>query len=120
MFAIGSRVVVTNYGSEKDGFNGKQGTVVYRERGSNGFTSVVLDDKDFTERFMTSRDWVYLFDDDEIALEPYEFMGYMGDNSGNAWSYALRYRCYRGKCNGSAVQTADRNTHNGFHNRNGH
>ena len=120
MFSIGSRVVVVDYGNDSDGFNGKSGTVVSSTRGGLGFTSVDLDDKDFTFSVMNNRGWIYLFANDEIALEPYEFMGFVSDGHDDGYSYALRYRCYRYKCNGSPIQTADRNTHNGYHNRNGH
>jgi len=124
MFEAGDRVRVTVDYNEPESVYGKYGTVVESTKEPDAFLQFVnvdLDDKDFNESYMSDRNWIWLFLANEIAhVEQYEFMGYLSDNDLNDWSYALRYRCYRGGCNGSAVQTADRNTHNGYHNRNGH
>lgn len=45
--------------------------------------------------------------------EPYEFYEAFMDG----WPIVLRYRCFRGNCGGTAVQVADRNTHNAYHNK---
>ena len=62
---------------------------------------------------MTDR--AYLPDPEFVVGEPYEFP----DHRWEPGKY-MRYRCWRGKCAGKMTPlTADRNTHNGYHNRKG-
>lgn len=59
--------------------------------------------------------------DEYTPGEPYEFLAPAFDNPihGDLTIPVPRYRCFRGDCKGRQVQTADRNTHNNYHNNKG-
>lgn len=52
--------------------------------------------------------------------EPGDSYEFTGPKMFNLVEVVRMYHCFRGSCKGRAVWASDRNTHNQYHNRNGH